>query len=142
MLCVHGRTKEEKKDKIGNNNFEMIRKIKAALDIPVISNGEIADLDDVNKALEVTKCDGVMVSEAILEDVTIFNPEVKFDPVAIAKEFIEFNRKYSCPMAKQVLKPHLFKMLYQPLMTFIEIRNHLGRCDHDKVSWMQTQQTD
>ena len=51
----------------GKCDWEIIRKIKSALKIPVFSNGGIFTFQDVEKCLEYTKCDGVMSSEALLE---------------------------------------------------------------------------
>ena len=71
---MHGRLKEHKKDFIGPCNWEIIRKIKAELTIPVFANGGIRTIQDFRDCLEYTKCDGVMTSEAILENAAFFNP--------------------------------------------------------------------
>ena len=39
LLCVHGRTKEQNKEKVGAVNWEAIRIIKEMMSIPVIANG-------------------------------------------------------------------------------------------------------
>lgn len=41
MLVVHGRTKEQKKENTGPANWEIVKRIKQALKIPVVSNGGI-----------------------------------------------------------------------------------------------------
>lgn len=41
MLVVHGRTKEQKKENTGPANWEIVKRIKQALRIPVVSNGGI-----------------------------------------------------------------------------------------------------
>jgi len=74
MLTVHGRTKEHNKRLIGPTNWKIIKTIKETLSIPVIANGGIRSLADFNKCLEYTGCDGVMTSEAILENPAFFDP--------------------------------------------------------------------
>ena len=41
LLTVHGRTKEQNKDKVGSCDWEMIKKIKNSVGIPVVANGGI-----------------------------------------------------------------------------------------------------
>jgi len=66
LLTVHGRTKEQNKDKVGSCDWEMIRKIKESLNIPVVANGGVYTFPDVNKCLAETNADGVMSAEALL----------------------------------------------------------------------------
>jgi len=73
MLVVHGRTREHNKNDVGPCNWEIIRKIKASLQIPVIANGGISTFEDCMACLEYTGCDGVMSSESILEYPALFD---------------------------------------------------------------------
>lgn len=79
LITVHGRLKEHNKQRIMHANYDMIRKIKQALKIPVIVNGGISTFKDVEKALEVTGCDGVMSSESILEYPALYDPTRIYD---------------------------------------------------------------
>jgi len=47
LLTVHGRCKEHNKHLCGATSYDIIRKVKQALDIPVIANGGIATFDDI-----------------------------------------------------------------------------------------------
>ena len=60
-------------------NYDIIRKVKQAVKIPVILNGGIYSFKDVDKAFEVTGCDGVMSSESILEYPALFDNTRLFD---------------------------------------------------------------
>jgi tRNA-dihydrouridine synthase len=71
--------KEHNKQRIVAANYHIIRKIKQTLNIPVIANGGISKFKDVLKALEITGCDGVMSSEAILEYPALFEPSKMYD---------------------------------------------------------------
>ena len=68
LLTVHGRTKEEKKQGIAEADWSIIQKVKNAVGIPVVANGGISSYRDIDLCLSATGCDGVMTSEALLEN--------------------------------------------------------------------------
>eukprot|EP00465_Bigelowiella_longifila_P001712 CAMPEP_0185251488 /NCGR_PEP_ID=MMETSP1359-20130426/882_1 /TAXON_ID=552665 /ORGANISM="Bigelowiella longifila, Strain CCMP242" /LENGTH=259 /DNA_ID=CAMNT_0027833403 /DNA_START=164 /DNA_END=943 /DNA_ORIENTATION=- len=107
---------------IGACNFDIIRKIKQELKIPVFSNGGIELFEDVEKCLKQTEADGVMVSEAILENPMLFSGKTP-DGVQIAKEYLECARLYPCPLIGHAVRPHMFKFLYRDLMKFTDLRD-------------------
>ena len=80
LLTVHGRCKEHNKHLVSTANYNIIRKIKQTLSIPVILNGGIGtNFADAERALELSGCDGVMSSEGILEYPALYNGSQTFD---------------------------------------------------------------
>jgi len=122
ILTVHGRTRDNMQHKIGACNFDIIRKVKQELKIPVFSNGGIEDYKDLQDCLKATNADGVMVSEALLENPMLFSGKVP-DGIAIAEEYIECAKLYPCPLIERAMRPHMFKFLYRDLMKFTELRD-------------------
>ena len=70
LVAVHGRTRVQ--GYTGSARWEPIAEIKRALSIPVIANGDITSVADVNHVLRLTGCDAVMVGRAALENPWIF----------------------------------------------------------------------
>jgi tRNA-dihydrouridine synthase 1 len=42
MLTVHGRTRKQNKEKVGSCNWDIIKKIKETVGMPVVANGGIS----------------------------------------------------------------------------------------------------
>ncbi|MES2423445.1 MAG: tRNA dihydrouridine synthase DusB [Pseudomonadota bacterium] len=62
MLTVHGRTREQGYK--GHAEYDTIAAVKAALNIPVVANGDITTPEKARDVLAYTKADAVMVGRA------------------------------------------------------------------------------
>ena len=63
-VAVHGRTRKQMYT--GKANWDIIRQVKEAVDIPVIGNGDVFTPEDAKRMLEQTGCDGVMIGRGAL----------------------------------------------------------------------------
>lgn len=60
--AVHGRTRNQFYK--GEANWEIIKKVAQAVEIPVIANGDIFSAEDAKAAFEKTNCEGIMIGRA------------------------------------------------------------------------------
>lgn len=61
-VAVHGRTREQYYS--GKADWEIIRKVKEAVRIPVIGNGDVDSPQQAERLLAETGCDGIMIGRA------------------------------------------------------------------------------
>lgn len=59
-ITVHARTREQYYS--GKADWDIIRKVKEAVAIPVIGSGDVFSPQDAKKMLEETGCDGIMIA--------------------------------------------------------------------------------
>lgn len=64
LICVHPRTRSQGYS--GLSNWDIIKKIKESVAIPVIGNGDIKTIEDAKRMIDETKCDAIMIGRASL----------------------------------------------------------------------------
>jgi len=87
MVAVHGRTRKQAYR--GQARWEPIREIKNALQIPVIGNGDVRTVADIQRIKQMTGCDAVMIGRAAVGNPWIFSYMDRGEvPAALARETI------------------------------------------------------
>ncbi len=69
-VAIHARTRSERFE--GRANWNDIRRLKDAVSIPVIGNGDVRTARDALRMLEETGCDGVLVGRGAMGNPWIF----------------------------------------------------------------------
>jgi tRNA-dihydrouridine synthase 1 len=133
MLTIHGRTREERGQLVAEVDWDMVRRLKEHFGdrIPIVANGGIQDLEDVHRCLGITGCNGVMSSEGVLENPTIFSGGInsegrKLTQLDIAEEYLSYCRKYPEPTILKKIRGHMMKFLYRYFTVHTEVRNMMG----------------
>lgn len=75
-ITIHGRTRSQFYS--GEADWEIIKKIKETVSIPVIGNGDIVDGKSAKRMLETTNVDGIMIGRATLGNPWIFKEIVSY----------------------------------------------------------------
>ncbi len=119
-ICVHGRTREQYYS--GRADWQAIRRVKEAVSVPVIGNGDVFSAEDGLRMMDETGCDLVMVARGSLGNPWIFRElNAAWRGEAIPK------RPDGEELAATVRR-HLELSLAQkgPYATVREIRKHVG----------------
>lgn len=73
-VSVHGRTRMQYYS--GNADWDMIRQVKEAVNIPVFGNGDVFTGEDALRLMDETGCDGVMIARGALGNPWIFRDAI------------------------------------------------------------------
>jgi tRNA-dihydrouridine synthase B len=111
LIAVHGRTKIQAYS--GLSDWQAIAEIKQTVHIPVIANGDVKSLEDIDKIKLITDCDGVMIGRGSIGNPWIFS---RIDHNLLSLE-----------ETKQVILDHLRLMtdFYGPDWGHVIFRKHL-----------------
>ncbi|XP_031623253.1 tRNA-dihydrouridine(16/17) synthase [NAD(P)(+)]-like [Contarinia nasturtii] len=113
MLTVHGRTREQKGPFTGVADWNYIKAVRDSVSVPVLANGNILSVEDIDDCIRETNVVGVMTAEGNLHNPAIF--ERNYIPVTwdLANEYLDIVEKYECP--RGYVRGHIFKMLHHLL---------------------------
>ncbi|VDK43666.1 unnamed protein product [Anisakis simplex] len=123
MLTVHGRTREQRGASTGLADWNAIRIVREAVNIPVLANGNIQMPEDVQECLKVTDAKGVMSAEGVLSNPFLF--EARHEPNwIVAKEYLKFARRYKAGMS--AVRAHLFRICHHSLLEYNDLREKMS----------------
>ena len=119
-VAVHGRTREQYYS--GKADWDIIRAVKEAVQIPVIGNGDVTDAFSAKALLDHTGCDGVMIGRAAQGNPWIFRQVVDYLETGVVPE------KPSGEIVKETVIRHArLQMQYKGEYTAVrEMRKHLA----------------
>lgn len=92
-VAVHGRTREQYYS--GTADWDIIRRVKEAVSIPVIGNGDIFEPEDAKRMLEETGCDGVMLARGVRGNPWLFKQ---------TKVYLETGEKLPKPSMEELIE--------------------------------------
>ncbi|CAM9789343.1 unnamed protein product [Chrysoparadoxa australica] len=149
LITVHGRGVERSKTRTGPCNWDIIARAKQTLSVPVVANGGMETLADVEACLAFTGADACMSSEALLENPALFDrtmePLTNLSGLAVAErqlslaqEYLDLVRQYPPIYGLHYkVKSHLFKMLYRLLSAQTDVRSQLADSECCEIEQFQ-----
>ncbi|KAH3880911.1 tRNA-dihydrouridine(20a/20b) synthase [NAD(P)+]-like [Dreissena polymorpha] len=139
-IAVHGRTKEQRNQPV---NLEAVKLIRENLSIPVVANGDIKSMEDVNSVSTFTGVQGVMSARGMLQNPAMFTGlentplQCMEDWVAIALQYgtpfsiFHHHLMYMCERIMSKAERRIFNSLPSTAAVLDYLReNYTGQLDH------------
>ncbi|MBR2703974.1 MAG: tRNA dihydrouridine synthase DusB [Clostridia bacterium] len=117
-ITIHGRTRSEFYS--GTADWDIIRKVKESVSIPVIGNGDVKSAEDVKRMFDETHVDGIMIGRGTLGNPWIFK---QIEDELNGKEFSISNQE-----KLDIILEHLNYMLEDKpeRVAVVEMRKHIS----------------
>ena len=118
-IAIHARTREQGYS--GKADWSIIKKVKEAVSIPVIGNGDVTSCYLAKQMLDETGCDAVMIGRGVLGNPWLIKECVDYLDYGIEPKSVSFEEKIA------MMKKH-YKLLCQDKnekVALLEIRSHI-----------------
>ena len=132
LIAVHGRTRSQ--FFFGKANWDAIAEVKQAVRIPVIGNGDVKCVADIERIKRHTGCDGVMIGRAAIGHPWVFqykdrNQVASREKIELIKRHLSLMQAYYGHEIGVILfRKHVTKYIMgMPRAT--ELRPFLVKCD-------------
>ena len=118
-ITVHARTRAQ--GYAGKADWNIIKEVVNAVDIPVIGNGDVVSCYGAKKMLDETGCSAVMIGRGLLGNPWLIKECVEYLESGKLPEVIDYNEKID------MMEYHLNKLCEDKTekQAVLEIRNHL-----------------
>lgn len=119
-ITIHGRTRDEFYS--GKADWDIIKKVKESVNIPVIGNGDVVDEESAKQILEYTGVDGIMIGRGSMGNPWIF---------AQIEHYLKTGEKLPRPTNQEkyeILKEHIELDIREKGegVALNEMRKHIG----------------
>lgn len=118
-ITVHARTRAQ--GYAGKADWNIIKEVVNAVDIPVVGNGDVVSCYGAKKMLDETGCSAVMIGRGLLGNPWLIKECVEYLESGKLPEVIDYNEKID------MMEYHLNKLCEDKTekQAVLEIRNHL-----------------
>lgn len=133
-IAIHGRTQEQ--GYTGSADWSIIKKVKEAVNIPVIGNGDVFTPEQFKEKLEFSNVDAIMIARGAIGNPSIFSQindylktgkYEKTKPIPQFFEYLEFAKEYDIDF--HLIKTHAMSFT-KGIISGSEIRNKLSSCQN------------
>lgn len=126
LIAVHGRTRDQKGKGCAPADWNLIRDVRCAVDVPVVANGNVRCLEDAKAALKFTGAEGVMSAWALLDNPSTFSEVGGISRMQLARQYLDLAEKYGTPM--RMVRLHIFKMFRGRLDANMDLNEEVAKC--------------
>lgn len=105
-ITVHGRRRTQRSTE--PVNVEAIKLIKSSATVPVVLNGDIFSMGDVERMVEATGVDGVMAARGLMLNPALFANHQK-TPWGAVERFLDYNMR--SPLPYRLTLHHMSEMM-------------------------------
>lgn len=117
-ITLHARTRSQGYS--GLSDWSLIKKVKEAVNIPVIGNGDVTSPEDAKRMLDETGCDAVMIGRGVLGNPWLIKQTVEYLTNGSYEKNVTLKNKID------MLKKHLELLVKDKneRVALLEIRSH------------------